>query len=116
MIETSYLNLDPIVLEFKFPGPIISVNGDQDIVVPQGTQSGDLYFSVAYPSRLSLKFVPTFIGNITIHPQIVTFPLIATTSSFRVEVPQSLKVGTYKIIWNTLGELELPFYTAIKLT
>jgi hypothetical protein len=46
----------------------------------------------------------------------VTFPLIATTSSFRVEVPQSLKVGTYKIIWNTLGELELPFYTAIKLT
>jgi hypothetical protein len=28
VIETSYTNLDPVSLKFRFPGPIIKVNGD----------------------------------------------------------------------------------------
>ena len=116
VIETSYPNLDQGHLSFEFPGPLIRVNGDQKIVVPRGTESPDIFFSVNYPVRINLRFVPTFTGNMTIVPQVVLFKIMSTSTKFRLQVPQNLKVGSYEIVWTTFGELDVPFYTAIHMT
>lgn len=44
-----------------------------DIVMYQGTESADLYFSVTYPMALNLTFKHTQSGNFSVMPKDVVF-------------------------------------------
>ena len=58
VLQRSYHNLDPFYFSYVYSGPLISVNGDSNIVVERGTQTKDLYISFVYPSALNLTFIP----------------------------------------------------------
>ena len=42
IIEKSFKNLDPFSFDYSYPGPLIIVNNNQDVVMYKGTQSIDL--------------------------------------------------------------------------
>ena len=115
IIERSYSNLDPFSFDFIYPGPLIHVYNDEDIVVQRGTQSPTLYVSLDYPCALNLTLKPTLPG-FSIIPYNIQLSLGQIQSAFVVSIPESFAIGTYYIIWETLGDLVPAFYTPLKQT
>ena len=114
IIERSFDNLDPFNFVYSYPGPLIIVNGGNDIYIERGTQTPNLYFTFDYPCRL----------NITLKPDVPGFSLIPyenaisvgmLSKKFRVSVPMSFYDGEYYITWTTLNDLN-QYYTPLKET
>jgi hypothetical protein len=116
VIEQSYPNLDPVKFSYRFPGPLIRINGDNAIQIIRGTESSDLWFKIEYPCALNLTFGHTQNANFTVIPKFIRFNQTFLERKFRIQVPRNLKEGTYYIFWSTIGELNPPFYTPIKKT
>jgi histone deacetylase 6 len=68
ILERSYWNLDPASFIYTIPGPMISVNNNNTIIVERGTQSADIPISLVYPCALNLTIVPTTAPGVLIIP------------------------------------------------
>lgn len=109
-MEKSFPNLDPWVFSYNFPGPLIHVNDDNLIVVEAGTQTTDLWFTVAYPSALNLTFKPdTSLFNF--YPQVIKLSLTDLRSKFRISVPEMIPAGFYYVGWICNSN---EYYTPVK--
>lgn len=115
IIERSFQNLDPINLNFSYPGPLIVVNNDQPIYCELGTQTTDLYIVMSEISALNLTFVPATPG-FTFVPNEIKIYVGQIQVKFRVSVPLGFTPGTYYVEWVTLNDLTPPIYTPIKKT
>jgi len=58
IIARSYSNLDPFYFTYKFPGPLIVINADKDIMVYRGTVSLPIKVALKAPSMLNLTLEP----------------------------------------------------------
>lgn len=47
VLERSYYNLSPLLTSYVYPGPLITVNGDQAITLARGRQSQPIVVSVS---------------------------------------------------------------------
>jgi len=113
--ERSYRNLDPFAFAYTFPGPQIIANNNATIRVERGTQTQDLYLTLDYPCALNLTIRPTTPG-FNIVPSTIPLTLGMIKSKFRVSVDEDFPTGTYEISWETLNDLDTPFYTPLKNT
>lgn len=114
IIERSFENLDPFNFIYAYPGPLIIVNGGNDITVDRGTQSPDLYFTFDYPSRLNITIKPTLPG-FSLIPYENDISVGMLMKKFRVSVPINFYDGDYYLYWTTLNDLT-PYYTPLKQT
>lgn len=115
IIDSSYTNLSPNRFDFTYPGPLLTVNNDQDFSVERGTMSALLPIELTYPCALNMTLVPTSEG-FTFEPYHIEFEQGQLSSSFRVSVPDTTLTADYFIEWSTLGELVPPYYTAVATT
>ena len=115
IVERSYKNLDPFSFAYTFPGPQITANNNLTIRVERGTQTKDLYLTLDYPCALNLTIRPTTPG-FNVIPSSIPFLLGMIKTKFRVSVSEDFPEGTYEIEWETLNDLDPPFYTPIKNT
>ena len=115
VLERTYQNLDPIAFSYKFPGPLITINGDDAIVIKRGTQSDIMLFTLDYPSALNLTFNPVG-SDFTIIPFDINLYLGDIYTEFKISVPEETPLGTYYIEWQTFGELIPAYYTPLRRT
>lgn len=115
IIERSYKNLDPFIFTYAYPGPLITVNNDETITTIRGTQTEDIYITLAAPCALNLTLKPDTPG-FSIIPFSIDMSLGQQQASFRISVPESFAEGTYSIEWETRGDLIPAYYTPIKKT
>lgn len=115
IIERSFPNLDPFAFIFSYPGPLIIVNGDEDIIVEKGTQTKDLSITLDYPCALNLTF-SSLTTSFSLTPTLIYMNRGDLQSTFRVSVPVSLTEGIYYINWQTEGDQISPIYTPLKKT
>ncbi|KAL4473813.1 hypothetical protein ABPG74_022677 [Tetrahymena malaccensis] len=134
IISQTFFNIDPSFFTFKIPGPYISVNANQTIIVERGTQSKDLQVSLVYPCALNLTLIPQVSQQgITVIPSQLPLLLGNLTSTFRVSVDQGVNggnqkidiflvkfvlfyLGNYYIYWSIQGEQNPPLYTPMQKT
>lgn len=115
VIQRTYINLDPASFVYVYPGPLITINGNQQVHIERGTQTLDLYATVDDPCTLNLTLTPSVPGFSTI-PYSLDLPVGAINSHFRVSVPMDFFEGTYTIKWTTLND-DIPiYYTPIEDT
>lgn len=50
----SYWNLDKSGFDYVFPGELILINDDKELVIQSGSESEDVWFRVEYPCALNL--------------------------------------------------------------
>ena len=115
IIQRSFENLDPVKLNFTYPGPLIIVNNDQPIFVEKGTQTRDLYLIITEIAALNLTFVPATPG-FSFVPTQIKLNIGEVTAKFRVSIPEGFEEGEYTVEWTTLGDQSPPIYTPIKKT
>jgi hypothetical protein len=115
IIQRSFENLDPLKLNFNYPGPLIVVNNDQPIYVEKGTQSKDLYLVITEICALNLTFVPATPG-FSFVPGQIKLNVGEVTTKFRVSIPEGFAEGQYTVEWTTQGDQNPPIYTPIKKT
>jgi len=72
IIDSSYTNLSPNRFDFTYPGPLLTVNNDQDFSVERGTMSALLPIELTYPCALNMTLVPTSEG-FTFEPYHIEF-------------------------------------------
>ncbi|KAL4470166.1 hypothetical protein ABPG72_009091 [Tetrahymena utriculariae] len=117
IISQTFFNIDPSFFNFKVPGPFISVNANQIIIVERGTQSKDLQVSLVYPCALNLTLIPQVSQQgITVIPSQLPLLLGNLTSTFRVSVDEGVNGGNYYIYWSIQGEQNPPLYTPMQKT
>ena len=114
IIERSFPNLDRFSFIYSYSGPLITVNGDNDIIVEKGTQTKDLYITIEYPCAVNLTFNTT-VTSFSLSPSQIYMNRGDLQSTFRVSVPVSLSEGTYYIIWGFYGDGN-DLYTPLKKT
>lgn len=114
IIERSFKNLDPFTFLYKYPGPLIHINGDNTIFVERGTQTKDLYISLDYPAALELIVKPKESAGFTILPYGIPIHLGDMFIKFRVSCSMNFFEGSYDLEWTTLNDLIPAFYTPIK--
>eukprot|EP01019_Chilodonella_uncinata_P004134 GABU01005024.1.p3 GENE.GABU01005024.1~~GABU01005024.1.p3 ORF type:complete len:171 (-),score=50.15 GABU01005024.1:34-546(-) len=115
IIQRSFENLDPVKLNFTYPGPLIIVNNDQPIFVEKGTQTRDMYLVITEICALNLTFVPATPG-FSFVPTQIKLNIGEVTAKFRVSIPEGFEEGEYTVEWTTLGDQDPPIYTPIKKT
>ena len=115
IIQRSFENLDPVKLNFTYPGPLIIVNNDQPIFVERGTQTRDLYLVITEICALNLTFVPATPG-FSFVPNQIKLNVGEVTAKFRVSIPEGFAEGEYTVEWTTLGDQTPPIYTPVKKT
>lgn len=115
IVQRSFENLDPIKLNFKFPGPLIIVNDNQAIYCERGTQTKDLYITMSEIAALNLVLIPVTPG-FTFVPEQINVAIGQVKVKFRVSIPMGFAEGTYEVNWETKGDLSSPLYTPIKKT
>lgn len=112
LLARTYPNLSPNRLTFTYPGPLIVVNNDLAFTVTAGTMSEFIQITLSYPCALNLTLVPSASG-FTFIPSQVALQTGDVLQYFRISVPASTLNGTYYIYWNTLGEIQPPYYVVI---
>jgi hypothetical protein len=115
IVQRSFENLDPVKLDFKFPGPLIIVNDNSPIFCERGTQTKDLFVTMTEIAALNLTLIPVTPG-FTFVPEQIKITIGQIKVKFRVSIPLGFAEGTYEVNWETKGDLESPLYTPIKKT
>lgn len=113
ILQRSFPNLDPFSFYFDYPGPIISVNNDADIIVNAGTQSQSINISLWYPCALNLTLKPILPG-FSVIPFSIELLLSEPYTTFKISVPQNFQVGYYYVSWITYGDLTPAYYTPLQ--
>ena len=113
IIQRSYKNLDPFSFNYVYPGPLITVNNDEDIYIDRGTMSAPIPITVSYPCALNLTFKPVA-AQFPIVPFVSAMNLGMVQVEFQVSIPEAFYTGNYSIEWQTLGDTIPAFYTPIK--
>ena len=115
VIDSSYANLSPNRFQFTYPGPLVTVNNDQDFTVERGTMSALIPIELSYPCALNMTLIPTCEG-FTFEPYHIEFEQGELSQSFRISVPDTTLTADYVIEWASLGELVPPYYTGVAKT
>jgi len=103
IIQGSYKNLDPFSFYYVYPGPLVTVNDNQDIHVNRGTASVLIQITVDYPCALNLTFKPVA-AQFSIIPLLSPMNLVMVQVNFQVSVPKATYTGNYSLEWETLGD------------
>jgi hypothetical protein len=112
ILDSSYINLSPTAYSYTFPGPLITINKDQDIMVQRGTATQLIPVALVYPCALNLTLTPLLPG-LTVTPQVVDLTVGQTTAYFRISAAQTTPTQNYTMIWSTAGEVVPRYYTPL---
>lgn len=115
IVQRSFENLDPVKLQYTYPGPLIIVNDNKPIYVEKGTQTKDLYITMSEICALNLTFIPVTPG-FSFVPSEIKLSIGEVKTKFRVSVPMGFTEGEYDVEWLTKNDFEPPIYTPIKKT
>ena len=113
IVERTYENLDPFVFEYHYPGPLIKVNGEEDIVVYRGTKSPDIPIYVENQAAFNLT-LHTRLNGVMFDPDDIRINIGADVAYFKISVPHDYNPGTYELAWRLKGEKYPLIYTPIK--
>ncbi len=114
ILESTYPNLQPIGYTFSWPGPLVIINGDNDITVIRGTRTVPIDITMSYPCALNLTYRPT--TTLSLIPFNIGFSQTQIQVTFQISVPIDQNVNTYYIEWSVDGDIIPAYYTPIRKT
>lgn len=113
IIERCYENLDPIFLSFKYPGPLIVINDDAEIIINRGAVTENVNIFVEGQAAMNF-FLRVNYDGLVIYPDQIIVPLGAQNQTFNISVPQDFPEGQYQFTWIMTGEKIPKIYTPIR--
>jgi hypothetical protein len=95
-----------------FNGPLITVNGDNDIFGESGTYTQEIVISISEIACLDFRIIPKH-EEFLFFPDKIEYKIGDVEKRFRIKIPKNVLSGEYKITYQVEGDIN-EYYSSIK--